>query len=78
MTIADLLPIRIAWWERPARKPKHRAIDEVERLQRLLNGAHLLIDGMRVQLDDKDHEHAEAAAARTQEIPILVAPEPVT
>ncbi|MFE4818545.1 hypothetical protein ACFRFU_19360 [Streptomyces sp. NPDC056704] len=60
MTLTGLLPVRLGWRERPVRK--HRAPDEVGRLRGLLNGAHLLIAGLQVQLDDKDRKHAETIA----------------
>ncbi len=59
MTLADLMPIRIGILDRPARKPRHRASDEVERLQFLLAGARQLIKGLHLQLEDKDREHEQ-------------------
>lgn len=59
MSIASLVPIRIGHLRRQRPVRKHRAVDEVERLQTLLTGANILIAGMQVQLDDKDREHAE-------------------
>jgi len=57
----SLLPIRISHFKRDRliRKPKHSAVVEVERLRKLLAGAELLADGLRLQLDDQDHKHAE-------------------
>ncbi|MFC5204575.1 hypothetical protein [Streptomyces kaempferi] len=109
MTLTDLMPIRLGWRDRPVRK--HRAVDEVERLQHRLAGAQLLIGGLHLQLDDRDRAHAEtvariderytatireleerlaemeqrlsvgvlaeAAAAVTQEMPIITVPVPV-
>lgn len=65
MTLTDLLPARLGRRERPLRK--HRAPDEIERLQRKVAGAELLIKGLHVQLDDKDRAH-EATAARQAEL----------
>ena len=62
MSIANLLPIRIGLFDRTTRKPKHRAIDEVERLNLHKVWADLLIKSLRVQLDDLAHEHAEVIA----------------
>lgn len=62
MSIADLLPVRISFFDRTPRKPKHRAIDEVERLNLHKVWADLLIKSLRVQLDDLAHEHAETIA----------------
>jgi hypothetical protein len=57
VTIADLLPVRISWRDRPT--GKHRESDAIDLLQCKLAGARLLIKGLRLQLDDKDREHAE-------------------
>lgn len=107
MTLTDYLP-RLGILDRPARKPRHRASDEVETLLLKKVWADSLIKALRVQLDDQDRKHdevirriderhgetvrglenqiaelqrrlrigvlAEAAAAQTQEIPILAAP----
>jgi len=107
----SLLPIRISHFKRDKPTGKRREDDTVDLLQCKLIGAQLLIKGLRLQLDDQDHEHAEtvqriderhgevvrgledqiaelerrlrvgvlaeAAAAQTQEIPILVAPVPL-
>ncbi|MEY9995812.1 hypothetical protein ABIE67_007844 [Streptomyces sp. V4I8] len=61
-TLTDLLPIRLGLFDRPARKPKHRAIDEVERLRLKQSWADLRIKTLVVQLDDLHHEHAEVIA----------------
>ena len=61
MTLTTYLP-RLGLLDRVTRKPKHRASDEVERLRHRLAGADLLLAGYRVQLDDKDREHAETIA----------------
>jgi hypothetical protein len=110
VTLTDYLP-RLGLLEWPARRPRHRASDEVETLRLKKVWADSLIKALRVQLDDQDRKHdevirriderhgetvrglenqiaelerrlqigvlAEAAAAQTQEIPILVAPVPV-
>ncbi|MFI6491271.1 hypothetical protein [Streptomyces sp. NPDC050564] len=64
MTITAYLP-RLGLFDRPARKPRHRAVDEVERLnqekERLrlnLGWADALIATQRVQLDDADRKLA--------------------
>jgi septal ring factor EnvC (AmiA/AmiB activator) len=69
VTLTDLLPVRLGWRERPTRK--HRAPDEIERLQRKVSGAELLIKGLRVQLDDQDHQH-EKTVAHQAEAELLV------
>lgn len=61
MSIADLLPIRISLRDKPL--GKHREDDTVDLLNCMLAGARLLIQGLRLQLDDKDDEH-EATIAR--------------
>lgn len=105
MNITDRLPVRIGILDRAPRRTRHRAPDEIARLQFLLFGANLCIKGLRLQLDEKDRKHAaaiarideqhdaevrqlqneladverrldvrtwaEAAAAKTQEIPII-------
>ena len=62
MSFTDLLPVRISLFDRVPRKPKHRAIDEVERLKLHKTWADLLIASLKVQLDDLAHEHAETIA----------------
>lgn len=62
MALADLMPIRIGALRRQPRAPKHRAIDEVERLQHQMGGARLLIKGLHLQLDDLHRKHAETIA----------------
>jgi hypothetical protein len=62
VSITDLLPVRLGFLDRSARRPKHRASDEVERLQRKLAGAELLMGGYRIQLEDLHNEHAETIA----------------
>jgi hypothetical protein len=57
-TLTDLLPVRISWRDRPT--GKHRESDGIDLLHCKLAGARLLIKGLRLQLDDKDREHAEA------------------
>jgi len=65
VTLADLMPARIGFLTRPTRKPRHpqhRAIDEVDRQLFLRTGADLLIQGLRLQLEDQDARHAETVA----------------
>jgi len=65
VSIASLLPVRIALLDRTARKPKrtrHRAIDEVARQKALRTGADLLIKGLRLQLNEQAAKHAEVIA----------------
>lgn len=62
MTLPGLLPVRLGILDRPARRTRHRAVDEVGRLKFLLFGANLCIRGMRVQLDDQEREQAETVA----------------
>lgn len=69
MSIASLLPVRIGLLDRPARK--HRAVDEVTRLRGFLAGAHELIRGMQLQVDDMEQKY-EAAAAKQGEAEELV------
>ena len=59
MSIASLLPVRISLFDRAVPRTRHRAIDKAERLEFLLAGANALIKGLRLQLDDMHHEHAE-------------------
>jgi hypothetical protein len=47
---------------RPARHPRHRAVDEVERQKALRTGADLCIKALQVQLADQELEHAETVA----------------
>lgn len=58
--IGDLLPVRLAWREKPT--GKHREDDAVDLLQCKLASAWLLIKGLCLQLDDKDREHEETVA----------------
>ncbi|WP_432139738.1 hypothetical protein [Streptomyces sp. bgisy154] len=58
MTLASLLPVHLGTL-RPARHPKHRALDEVDRQKALRAGADLLIKALRSQLDDQQREHEE-------------------
>jgi hypothetical protein len=60
VSITDLLPVRIAWRDRPT--GKHRESDGIDLLQCKLAGARLLIKGLQLQLDDKDRAHAETVA----------------
>ena len=65
MSITDLLPVRLGFFDRPARKPprtRHRAVDEVERQQALRFGADLLIKGLRLQLEEQEAAHREVIA----------------
>ncbi|MFD7465059.1 hypothetical protein [Streptomyces tendae] len=62
MSFADLMPVRIGILNRPARKQRHRAIDEVDRQRALRYGADLLIKGLHLQLADQEAEHAEIIA----------------
>ncbi|MGW4786161.1 hypothetical protein [Streptomyces sp. NPDC004230] len=63
MSFTAYLP-RLGLFEKPS--GKRRAPDEIERLNRQLDGAKLLIKGLNLQLDEKDREH-EAAIARIDE-----------
>jgi hypothetical protein len=58
----SLLPIRISHFKRQRPTGKRREDDAVDLLQCKLIGAQLLIKGLRLQLDDQDHEHAEVIA----------------
>jgi hypothetical protein len=58
----SLLPIRISHFKRDRPTGKRREDDTVDLLQCKLTGAQLLIKGLRLQLDDQDHEHAEVIA----------------
>jgi hypothetical protein len=60
MTLTDLLPVRIAWRDRPT--GKHRESDAIDLLQCKLAGAQLLIKGLRLQLEDAEDRHAETIA----------------
>jgi hypothetical protein len=60
MTLTDLLPVRIAWRDRPT--GKHRESDAIDLLQCKLAGARLLIKGLRLQLEDAEDRHAETIA----------------
>jgi hypothetical protein len=65
----SIAPFRVSHlWERPARQPKHSAPAEVERLRGLLDGAHALIKGQGLQLDDKDRKIADVETERDQAI----------
>jgi hypothetical protein len=55
----SLLPIRISHFKRDRPTGKRREDDTVDLLQCKLIGAQLLIKGLRLQLDDQDHKHAE-------------------
>ena len=64
MSITTYLP-RLGLLERAHRKPRHpqhRAVDEIERQKTLRAGADLLIKGLRLQLAEKEAEHAEVVA----------------
>jgi hypothetical protein len=54
-----VFPVRIGhlFPARPARKPKHSAPAEVDRLRHKLTGAELLIGGYQLQLDMLEREH---------------------
>ncbi|MEV6737938.1 hypothetical protein AB0N14_13785 [Streptomyces sp. NPDC051104] len=55
----SIQPIRLGHlWERPTRKPRHRAVDEVERLTRRLQWADSLIKTLHGQLADAEARHA--------------------
>jgi hypothetical protein len=58
----SLLPIRISHFKRDKPTGKRREDDTVDLLQCKLIGAQLLIKGLRLQLDDQDHKHAEVIA----------------
>jgi hypothetical protein len=62
VSLASLLPVRFGLFDRSHRQPKHRASDEVTRLQHKLAGAELLMAGYRIQLDDLHRNHAETIA----------------
>jgi hypothetical protein len=62
VSLASLLPVRLGLFDRSHRQPKHRASDEVTRLQHKLAGAELLMAGYRIQLDDLHRDHAETIA----------------
>ena len=63
MSITDYLP-RIGLLEKPVRKPKRRAVDEVELLRLKKTWADLLIKTQRVQLNDADRKIADAIERR--------------
>jgi hypothetical protein len=58
----SLLPIRISHFKRDKPTGKRREDDTVDLLQCKLISTQLLIKGLRLQLDDQDHEHAETIA----------------
>ena len=60
MNLTVLLPIRIGLFDKPT--GKRRQDDAVDLLQCKLAGARMLIKGLRLQLDDQAHEHAETIA----------------
>lgn len=60
MSIADLLPVRLGLRDKPT--GKRRQDDGVDLLQCKLIGAKLLIKGLRLQLDDQAHKHAQTIA----------------
>ncbi|MFE0845332.1 hypothetical protein [Streptomyces rochei] len=62
MSFTDLLPVRIGLLDRPVRRQRHRAIDEVDRQLALRAGADLLIKGLRLQLTDQEARHADTIA----------------
>lgn len=62
MTLPGLLPVRLAFFDRPAPRTRHRAVDEIDRQIALRVGADLLIEALRVQLDDQAREHADTVA----------------
>jgi chromosome segregation ATPase len=66
VTLTDLMPIRIGVRQRPARKPRHRAIDEVERQQFLRAGADLYIKGLLIQLADVEADRDDARAKQAE------------
>jgi hypothetical protein len=70
VSLADLLPVRIGFLDRPARK--HRAIDEVDRLRSLLDGAHALIRGLQLQVAERDEALAKAHGERVDAEQIIV------
>jgi hypothetical protein len=59
VSFTDFLP-RLGLLEKPVRK--HRAPDEIERLNVHLTGARLLIKGLQSQLSDAEANHAEVIA----------------
>jgi hypothetical protein len=64
VSLTALLP-RLTLRDRIVRRPRHpqhRAIDEIARQQTLRAGADLLIKGLRLQLDERDAQHAEVIA----------------
>jgi hypothetical protein len=60
VNVASLLPIRLGLFDKPT--GKRRQDDTVDLLQCKLTGARMLIKGLRLQLDDQAHEHAETIA----------------
>jgi hypothetical protein len=58
VTLTDYLP-RLGLLEKPARKPRRRAVDEVELLRLKQTWADSLIKTQRVQLDDADRKLAD-------------------
>ncbi|MBD9721905.1 hypothetical protein PV755_09195 [Streptomyces caniscabiei] len=63
MTVS-LLPVRFDLRRRTPRK--HRAADEVNRLRGFLAGAHQLINGLQLQLDEADARHADTATKQAE------------
>jgi hypothetical protein len=70
VSIANLLPVRIGLLDRPARK--HRAVDEVTRLRSLLDGAHALIRGLQLQVEERDTALAKTAARQLESEEVIV------
>ena len=61
----SLLPVRIGnLLERPARKPRHRAVDEVDLLRTKRMWANTLIKTLAVQVADAEQERADAIERR--------------
>ncbi|MGW2048650.1 hypothetical protein ACWCPF_26215 [Streptomyces sp. NPDC001858] len=61
MTLAELMPVRLAMFARPARS-RHRAVDEVDRQKALRIGSDLRIKALGVQLADAEAIRAWTAA----------------
>ncbi|MFM9589820.1 hypothetical protein ACKI1J_15145 [Streptomyces scabiei] len=57
-----LLPVRFGLRRQTVHTTRHRAVDEVERQKGMRAGADLLIQALRLQLDDQDREHEQTVA----------------
>jgi hypothetical protein len=72
VTLADLMPVRIAHLRVERSSRKHRAADEVLRLRHLLGGAHALIKGLQLGHADKDRALADALAHQAEAEELVV------